>query len=167
MALTVPTVARATVVVPVTVETLTRRSDDVVVGTVRRASSLWDAGRIVTDYEVDVAAVMKGALAPHGTVVVRLPGGVVGRIGQTVPGVPGMVTGGTYLLFLDVGAAGTRYLTHLTASVVPVTADPTTGLVQGRVPEGMITAPSPAVGTAGTPVALEGLTRAVRAAVQR
>ncbi len=171
VAVSLPGTAHATVVTPVTVAELTRRSDDVVVATVRRASPQWDGGRIVTDYELELLAVLKGRLVPHGTVTVRLPGGVVGRIGQTVPGVPGMEPGGTYLLFLDAGVSGLRYLTHLTASVVPVTAG-ATGPVQAQVPEGMtvVSVSGPGPGPAGVPaagglVALEVMTRAVTGAL--
>jgi hypothetical protein len=119
----------ATVTVPITLQELTERSDDVVVGEVRRASSQWDGGRIVTDYEIDIRAVMRGRTAVGTSLLARLPGGTVGRIGQTIAGVPSPEVGGTYVFFLQSGPSGLRYLTHLTASVMPVTLDTPTGTV--------------------------------------
>lgn len=161
LSVAVPSVAGATVVVPITVQDLTRTSDDVVVATVVQGRSQWQGGRIVTDYQLQVAAVMKGALAPGATTVVRLPGGVVGRIGQTVAGVAPLTRGTTYLLFLATGPDGVRCLTHLTAAVMAMGADPVSGDVVGTVPEGLVAVPQ---GTHMGTVALEAMDRAVRAA---
>ena len=130
--------ANATVVVPVTVEELTRLADDVVVAVPRRASSQWDGGRIVTDYELEVITALKGPLAQGNSLIVRFPGGVVGRIGQVVAGVDGLVVGRSYVLFLSTGVSGLRFLTHLVASVVPVQLDPATGQPQALPAEGLV-----------------------------
>lgn len=110
---------------PVTVDELTRASDEVIVGTVRRSESRWDDGAIVTDHEVELLAVLKGRLAPRGTVVVRVAGGTVGRVAQAVVGAPQLEDGRTYMLFLAGGISTARYLAHVSAAVVPVTVDPT------------------------------------------
>lgn len=149
-----PSLAPAITARRVSVPELTRSSDDVVVGTVRRSVSRWEGRFIVTDHEVVLSAVLKGRLSPRATVVVRVAGGVVGRIGQHVPGAPSLEDGATYLLFLAGGVSDVRYLAHMTAAVVPVTVD-ATGTVQARAPESM---------TAGAAtIPLERLAGAVRA----
>jgi len=138
----------------VSVTELTRASDDVVVGTVRRSVSRWEGRFIVTDHEVELSAVLKGRLAPRAVVVVRVAGGVVGRIGQQVPGAPSLEDGRTYLLFLAGGVSDVRYLAHMTAAVVPVTPD-AAGRGQAAAPESL---------TGATPgMALDRLAGAVRA----
>jgi len=149
-----PSLAPAITARRVTVAELTRASDDVVVGTVRRSVSRWEGRLIVTDHEVELSAVLKGRLAPRAVVVVRVAGGVVGRIGQHVPGAPSLADGATYVLFLAGGVSDVRYLAHMTAAVVPVTLD-AAGAVQARAPESL---------AAGAPsVALERMAGAVRA----
>jgi len=155
MALTLaPSLAPAVTARRVSVTELTRASDDVVVGTVRRSVSRWEGRFIVTDHEVELGAVLKGRLAPRAVVVVRVAGGVVGRIGQQVPGAPSLADGGTYLLFLAGGVSDVRYLAHMTAAVVPVTLD-AAGRVQASAPESLTEA------TSG--MALDRLAGAVRA----
>ena len=133
---------------------LTRTSDDVIVGTVRRSVSRWEGRFIVTDHEVELSAVLKGRLAPRAVVVLRVAGGVVGRIGQHIPGAPTLADGGTYLLFLAGGVSDLRYLAHASAAVVPMTLD-ASGQVQALPPETLAGA-EPAM-------ALERITAAVRA----
>ena len=78
--------ALATSMLSTDVEGLTRSSDAVVRGEVRRVESRWnwDHTRIVTDVEISVVESLKGA--PGATVVVTQPGGQVGDIGQRVSG---------------------------------------------------------------------------------
>jgi hypothetical protein len=149
-----PPFAHALTARRVTVAELTRSADDVVVGTVRRSVSRWEGRFIVTDHEVELSAVLKGRLAPRAVVVVRVAGGVVGRIGQHVPGAPTLDDGRTYLLFLAGGVSDARYLAHMSAAVVPVTLD-AAGRVQATAPESL---------AAGAPaMTLERLAGAVRA----
>jgi hypothetical protein len=119
-------VATATTVVPVTVETLARRSDAVLVVTPRSATPQWVGGTIVTDYDLEVQNVVQGTLSSGAHVTLRTPGGVVGRIGQQIPGVPSLETGRPYLVFLarDRDGSGLYFLAHLTAAVLPVVAAP-------------------------------------------
>jgi hypothetical protein len=126
--------AHATSSRPTDVAELTRTSDEVIIGTVRRSHSLWDEGFIVTDHELEVLAAIKGRAPIRSTMVVRVAGGVVGRIGQTIPGAPTLQDGRTYVLFLAGGVSNIRYLAHMTAAVVPVTAD-AQGRVQATLPE--------------------------------
>lgn len=161
--LTLSPPAGATTTRPVTVAELTRSSDDVFVGTVRRSSSRWEGGFIVTDHEVEVVTAMKGRLAPRMTVVVRVAGGVVGRIAQAIPGAAPLEDGHTYMLFLSGGVSTVRYLAHMTAAVVPVTLD-ASGRVQAGVPSSLVMTPASGV-SAQRPmtVALDQVAQAVRA----
>ncbi len=153
-------VAVATTGRAVTVAELTRASDDVLVGTVRRSVSRWEGGHIVTDHDVEVGAVLAGRLVPGVTVTVRVAGGVVGRIAQSIPGAPTLEDGRAYMLFLAGGVSTVRYLAHMTAAVVPVVMDGAT--VTAAVPSTLLTVP---VSGAGRPtrMALTDLTRAVGA----
>lgn len=155
--------AVATTVVPVTVAELTRRSEDVVVGTVRAANSRWHGGFIVTDCEVVVEAALKGASLPRATVFVRVAGGVVGGIGQHVPDAPTPLVGSTYVFFLQGGEGRVRYLTHLTAAVLAVSLDAGGRPVVEPAP-GLVT---DARGTPAARVAMEVLAGAARATGSR
>jgi hypothetical protein len=128
LALTVvaaPRFATATTVVPVTVEDLARRADVVVLATVRGTHARWEGRLIVTDVELEVRVAMKGALASGNVIVLRVPGGVVGEVGQTIPGVARPERGDTFVAFLTAAedrVPGRFHLTHLTASILPVVA---------------------------------------------
>lgn len=155
--------ARATVVVPVTAEALTRRSDDVVIATVRRSSSQWDGGHIVTDHEVDVLTALKGRLPPRSLVLVRTPGGVVGGIGQYIPGAPSLEQGRSYVLFLSGGVGSVRYLAHLTAAVMAIEGDPASGVVRVLPGEGLLSSGGAAGRvTGGAAFPLDALAAVVR-----
>ncbi len=134
--------ARATTVVPITVEALTRQSHEVVVATVVRSASRWEGGFIVTDHTVRVAAVFKGAAALQSEITVTLAGGVVGRVGQVIAEVPVPEVGRSYVWFVQAGAEGRRYLTHMTAAVVPLRVVPGQAQVTAEPPEALVTAPS-------------------------
>lgn len=163
LSLSLASPATATTTRPVTVAELTRSSDDVVVGTVRRSTSRWEGGFIVTDHEVEVESALKGRLVTHATIVVRVAGGVVGRIAQAIPGAPALEDGRTYMLFLSGGISTARYLAHMTAAVVPVTLD-AAGRVQVGVPSSLMLVPaSGAAAQRPMAVELDLVARAVRA----
>ncbi len=112
--------AHATTVVPITVDALTRRSELVVLGTVRGASSRWRERFIVTDCDVVVEAVLKGPVNTGAVVGVRVAGGEVDGIGQMVPDAPIPHAGETAVFFLQGQEDGRWLLAHMTAAVVPV-----------------------------------------------
>ncbi|MFO0625440.1 MAG: hypothetical protein U0325_07445 [Polyangiales bacterium] len=116
--------AHATTVVPVTVDALTRRSELVVLGTVRATTSRWRERFIVTDCDVVVEAVLKGAAQPGAVVGVRVAGGEVDGIGQRVPDAPIPHAGETAVFFLQGQEDGRWLLAHMTAAVVPVSVGP-------------------------------------------
>lgn len=155
-----PSTASATTVRPVTMAELTRAADDVVVVTVRRSSSHWEGRVIVTDHEVQVTAALKGASRPGALMVVRTPGGVVGRVGQTIPDASTLDVGRSYVLFLSGGDGAVRYLAHLTAAAAPVSLDASGNGVEVTTPTALT--PPATMGVSGAPVALERFARAVR-----
>ena len=79
---------------------LTRTSDAVVQGMVRRVESRWtgDKLRIITEVDVEVTDALKGEAR-----AVRLvnPGGVVGDVGQMVHGSPQFQVGEEVVVFLE------------------------------------------------------------------
>jgi hypothetical protein len=166
--------AHATTVVPVTVEDLARRADEMVVATPRAARAFWLGSHIVTDVELEVQTTARGTLAPRARVTVRLPGGVVGRLGQVVPGVPELAISRPYLVFLTRAGdvPGIFYLAHLTAAVLPLVSAPGGGVVAMPPAEGLVTRPdlgptsaTPATVMSRTGVAVErllGVLRSVR-----
>ncbi len=92
--------AAGTIVVPQTIEELTRSSDAVVRGTVAGQESRWSSDHhlIYTFVRVRVEESLKGGAS--GEIVVRRPGGAVGGIGQRVHGEPDFADGERVLLFL-------------------------------------------------------------------
>ena len=95
--------ARATVVVPLTVEAMTARADVVCVGAVVAQHAAWNAERtrIYTTTEVRVERTLKGKRTAGEVITVRQLGGVVDGISQVVPGNARLTPGETAVLFLD------------------------------------------------------------------
>ena len=159
-----PRSAHATTVVPVTIETLARRADEVLIVTPRHATSAWFGRVIDTDYDLEVQTVVRGASVAGAHVTLRAPGGVVGSIGQQIPGVPALEINRPYVVFLSRASdvPGVFYLTHLTAAVLPVTAASDGTLTALPAAEGMrvrtgIVVPN-ALATEATAMAREGMT---------
>ncbi len=84
-----------------TIEEMTRSATVVVRGRVRQQQASWDADhrRIDTYTEVQVTEGYKGTAL--STVLVRQPGGVVGRIGQSASGAAAFTPGEEVILFLE------------------------------------------------------------------
>jgi transcriptional regulator GlxA family with amidase domain len=88
------------------VEGLTRASDSVVRGQVRKMTSVLsdDGRRIFTRVDVDVTSTWRGPRVASVQVIV--PGGVVGGIGQRVDGAPTFAGGEEVVVFLNRAEAG-------------------------------------------------------------
>jgi hypothetical protein len=99
--------ARATVVVPLTIEAMTARADVVCVGVVLSQRAAWNVERtrIYTTTEVRVERTLKGKRALGDVLTVRQLGGVVDGISQVVPGNARLTPGETAVLFLDADEA--------------------------------------------------------------
>lgn len=93
-------VGRATTVVPLTVEDLANTANLVVEARVLQSWTAWNPQRtiIYTYTRLVVDKALKGRAA--GEIVVKQPGGVVGAMGQMVPGVRQFVVGEGVALFL-------------------------------------------------------------------
>jgi hypothetical protein len=144
-----PASAHATVLVHRSIEQMASSADLVVLATAQRSSALWSARRIYTDVEFTIATAVRGAAPASGTVVVRTPGGVIGRTGQRIDGAASFTTGERYILFLRrsrhgdtfetiglaQGALRVRDATVLPAEVPPFESTSSQGLVVPR--EGM------------------------------
>ena len=93
--------ALGAVVVALSVEDLTRAAPIVVHGRVGQVQVSWDDGerKIWTRAEVQVLGVVKGS--PATTILVRQPGGELGRIGQRVDGAAQFKTGEEGVFFLE------------------------------------------------------------------
>jgi hypothetical protein len=95
--------ALALVMERVPLRRLADESDLVVAALVESSTSRFDEGvpgrRIVTDFTLRVTTVVRGD-DPGRTVVVTVPGGIVGRDGQAVFGAPAFATGEEVVLFL-------------------------------------------------------------------
>lgn len=99
-ALSLPLAARATVVLPVDLETLARRADVIVKGRVRAAESRRsaDGKQIHTVTRVEVASAVKGE--PARTIEVRTRGGTIGDLTQVAHGEAELVAEEEVYLFL-------------------------------------------------------------------
>ncbi len=99
-ALLAPFRAHATLVRPVTVEAMARRSDAVVRGVVVSRRSVCGSGakRVVTLVGVETHAVWRGEAPALLTVVV--PGGTADGVGQQIAGAPEFTVGEEVVLFL-------------------------------------------------------------------
>jgi hypothetical protein len=101
LVLTTATAAQATTLLALELDRLTSASDVVVRASVVRVQARWtqDHARIVTDVELEVHEAWKGA--PAKRVVLVLPGGTAGGMGQLVEGVARFVSGEEVVAFLE------------------------------------------------------------------
>lgn len=118
-ALAAPRRVEATVLVAATLDELSREAELVAVVTpTAERRSYWREGRIHTDVVCAVTATIKGPAA--ATVRVRLPGGVVGDLGQRVAGAPELPAGVPVVVFLSGAREGARFVLSMAAGVLPV-----------------------------------------------
>ena len=95
--------ARASVVMPLGLDSLIDGSDRIALGRVESQVSRWttDHSAIYTDVTVRVLQPLKGEVVAGGTVTVRREGGVVGNIGMKVSGAARFAEGEEVLVFLE------------------------------------------------------------------
>jgi len=116
-----PRPAEATVLFAATLDELSREAGLVAVVTpTAERRSYWRDGRVVTDVVCAVTAAIKGPAAP--TALVRLPGGVVGAVGQSVSGAPELPAGVPVVVFLSPLREGARTVLSMAAGVLPMAA---------------------------------------------
>jgi hypothetical protein len=95
--------AAATVVIAQSYEEMARTSPVIVRAWVGQVQSAWNEGHttIETYAEIRVTEVLKGKLKPGTILMIRNPGGVVGKVGARVEGTPAFQPGEEALLFLE------------------------------------------------------------------
>lgn len=98
--LTLAVAAGATTIVPMSVDELTQAASTVVLAQAGESWSQWNPQHtiIFTYTRFTVATSLKGSAATQ--IVVKQPGGIVGSIGQVVPGVRHFQPGENTVLFL-------------------------------------------------------------------
>ena len=96
---------------------LIAKSTTIVRAQVTAASASYTGSVIYTHYKVSVLAQWKGP--SQNTVDVMVPGGTANGMRQTVPGVPQLVTGQQYVLFLWKSSQGQTYTCLLYTSPSP------------------------------------------------
>jgi hypothetical protein len=115
---------------------LARGSSDIVIGTVERVQSHWDAAhkRILTDVDVRVSESLKGA--GGGVVTLTQMGGEVDGMRLEIEGSPAFRTGQETLLFLWRDRNGRAQVNGLAQGKFDIRRDPRTGTatVQRRLP---------------------------------
>lgn len=101
-------VAHATTVLRLPIETLVRSATWVVHGTVREVDEAAGAGQggYRTRYTVDVARVVKGAGPTPGSLVFSVPGGRAGDRVMAVAGMPRLAAGDEVVLLLERTGSG-------------------------------------------------------------
>jgi hypothetical protein len=91
------------------------KSTAIVRGRVTGASATMTSSGIFTHLRIEVAERWKGP--EQASLEVLIPGGTVGRFRQSVAGVPQLVTGKEYLLFLWTGPSGRTQVIGFTQGV--------------------------------------------------
>ncbi len=135
---------RATVLYARPVEALARDADAVVVATPAAARhAFWQGRRIFTDVTVSVDVVITGRVAAPSTVTVRLPGGTVGEVGQSLAGAPSLEAGAPVVLFLSAPHDGVRSVLSLSAGVLPLAMTAAGPWVRPARTEGLTLLPDP------------------------
>jgi hypothetical protein len=134
-AIAFPSIVGATQLLPVDLEDMSGRASLVAVGRCTDLRSAWNAERTIihtwATYELDRAIPDR---RPREQIEVKVLGGTVGNITQTVVGGPVFVVGRRDLLFLtDSDEPGVFRLCGLTQGKVPIIANPATGESEVRL----------------------------------
>ncbi|MEE2959737.1 MAG: hypothetical protein VYA34_03255 [Myxococcota bacterium] len=87
-----------------TIEARYKQSDCVIVVSVEGQTSRWSRGRIITEHSVRPVEALKQN-CPTSPFKLTMLGGIVGGIGQVVPGVPKLKRKNHYLIYLDLHAS--------------------------------------------------------------
>jgi hypothetical protein len=117
----------ALTVKPLTFTELVQESSAVVHGRVIEVRGQWtaDRGGIESLVVVEVAAYMKGALGDQ--VMVRVPGGQVGKFVNIIPGAPRFAAGDRVVLFLKTSGPSIPVITGTSQGVYRVSTDSASG----------------------------------------
>lgn len=115
------TVARATTLEKLTLDEMIARSTSIVRGKVIESGGEIFSGMVFTRYRVQISEVWKPGIGIAGSQVdVFVPGGIAGRVRQTVPGAPALDPGTDYVLFLWQGRSGRSQVIGLSQGLFTV-----------------------------------------------
>jgi hypothetical protein len=103
LALLVPASVRASVVLPLDLDSMVDQAEQVVHAQVESQASRWtsDHSAIYTDVTLRVLTPLKGEAAARQVITVRREGGVVGNIGMRIAGAARFSDGEEVVLFLE------------------------------------------------------------------
>jgi hypothetical protein len=120
-------VVSATTVARMDLRELVSTSPSIVYGSVISTQSRWNEDRtlIVTEVRVRVLDALKGE--PAGEIIVRHPGGQVGKLLVEVPGASAFRPGEEAVLFLAPGPSGVLWVNGMNQGRYDVTENPRTG----------------------------------------
>lgn len=154
-ALAVARPATASLVLALDLGQITRRADRVVVAEILSVKSYWETPaqeRIVTDVEIQIAELWKGAMPATRRMTITQPGGVVGDIEMRVHGLAEFAAGERAVLFLH-GSERASVVMGLGQGMRPLRFDAALGrwMVEGgdrsaaveRLPNGRFVAAPP------------------------
>jgi hypothetical protein len=108
---------------------MTQKSTDIVYARVLDSYGAQQGSTIYTHYHVQVIDTMKRSTQ---ITEIMLPGGVANGFRQTFAGVPSLIPGKAYLMFLWAGPVGSPQLTGLTQGLFDVASDTHGNLIGSR-----------------------------------
>ena len=111
---------------------LISKSTTIVQAQVTGSSASYSGTVIYTHYKVSVLAQSKGPT--QSTIDVQVPGGTANGIRQTYPGVPQLITGQQYVLFLWTSSKGATYPMGFTQGVFNLLQDASGNVTAGQMP---------------------------------
>ena len=119
-ALTVPSGAFATIIRYVPFDTQCESAEIISLATVTKVESHWAEGKkvILTEAEFNLVESVKGSAS--GTVSVRVLGGTVGELSQSVAGAPSFKVGQTWVVFLEPTGKGDYRVVGFNQGCYPV-----------------------------------------------
>ena len=119
----VSTRAHATVIARLSVDELAAQSDVVAIVAPTESHARWDGGHIFTDVTVRIERTVAGT-PEASSVVIRLPGGIVGDTGQRVEGAPRLDPSARSIVFLRREQAGRYFVAGMSQGVLPIVTAP-------------------------------------------
>lgn len=120
--------ARATVLVPANLTNLTRAAHVIVHGRVVSVQPQWADGRrgVETIVRLQASDYLKGDFGNE--ILIRVPGGELGRYRSVLPGAPTFREGDEVVLFLGASPPSLPYVLGLSQGVFRLVQDPATGM---------------------------------------
>jgi len=111
---------------------LISKSTTIVQAQVTASSASYTGTVIYTHYKVNVLAQWKGPT--QSAIDVQVPGGTANGVRQTYPGVPQLITGQQYVLFLWTSSTGATYPIGFTQGVFNLSQDASGNVTVAQMP---------------------------------